>query len=161
MAEYEGGVKFINRIGSDIHLWKKGPNDLTYEWVACLLYEEPEYYIDSSSESNTTWKFVDHITKRYLHGNGKKVFHYQKYECPSIIVEIETPLYTLKELCTYTIATRILVNNGVHAIKDFEIPKVLKTDLEKCVENLARMYEEDGNCSIYDWTVSIEEEYNY
>lgn len=159
MAENEGGIKFINCIGSDISLWKKGPNDETFKWETCLLYDEPEYYLDSSAEINTIWKFVDHITKRYLLGNGKSVFHYKKYESPIISVEIKTPLYTLKELCTYTISTRLLVNKNAMAIDTFEIPNKLKTNLKNCLKYLEEMYEEDGDCCINDWTV-CHEEYN-
>jgi len=161
MAENEGGVKFVCCIGSDIHLWKKRPNDVTFEWETCLLFDEPEYHIDGSEFINTTWKFIDHITKRYLLGNGKKEFHYQKYECPPIRIEIKTPLYTLKELCTFTIATRLLFNNNAMAVHDFEIPKELKIDLKECLENIAKMYEQDGDCFINDWTVRHEEEYGF
>jgi len=161
MAENEGGITFVNCIGSDINLWKKGPRNVNFECETCLLYDEPEYHLNSPEDINTTWKFSDHITKRYLLGNGKKIFHYQKYECPPLLVKINTPLYTLKELCTYTISTRLLVNDSATAIDDeLEIPKALKIDLKNCVENLAKMYEEDGDCCIHDWTVCHEEEYN-
>lgn len=159
MAENEGGVKFVNCIGSDISLWRKGPNDTTFEWETCLLFDEPEYHLDDPEDINTTWKFIDHITKRYLLGNGEKEFYYQKYECPSIQIDIKTPLYTLKELCTFTIATRLLVNNNALAINDFEIPKELKIDLKECLKDIAEMHEQDGESLIRDWTVSHEEEY--
>lgn len=159
MANNDGGVQFINCVGTDVHLWKKTKND-NLEWVSCVLYDEPEYHLDCPTQTNTTWAFFDHITKRYLHGNGKREFHYQKYQCPPIQVEIKTPLYTLKELCIYTIATRILVNKSMSAINNFEIPKSLKIDLKKCVKDLEKMYEEDGDDFISDWTVSHEEEYN-
>jgi len=160
MAEDEGGITFVNCIGSDISIWKKRPNDITFECETCLLFDEPEYHLDGPENTNTIWKFNDHITKRYLLGNGKKEFHYQKYECPSIQIEIKTPLYTLKELCTFTIATRLLVNNSGIAINDFEIPKELKIDLQECLANIAEMHEYDGECIISDWTVYHEEEYS-
>lgn len=161
MGENKGGITFVNCIGSDISLWKKGPNDLTFEWESCLLFDEPEYNVDNSTEINTTWKFVDHITKRYLLGNGKRIFHYKKYDdCSMMYIEIKTPLYTLKELCTYTIATRLLVNNSAIAINTFEIPKDLKTDLKNCIDNLTVLYENDGDFFINDWTVCHEKEYN-
>lgn len=161
MDENKAGITFVNCIGSDIDLWKKRPKDIFFEWETCLLFDEPEYNFNKSSEINTTWKFVDHITKRYLLGNGKNVFHYQKYDgCSLIRVEITTPLYTLKELCTYTIATRLLVNNGAMEINTFEIPKELKIDLKNCIDDLIVMYEKDGDCFINDWTVCHEEKYN-
>lgn len=159
MVEDEGGVTFVNCIGSDISLWKKGPHDKTFEWATCLLFDEPEYHLDKYTESDTTWKFYDHITKRYLLGNGKSMFHFQKYESPPIKVEIKTPLYTLKELCTYTITTRLLANNNETAIETLEIPKQLITDIKICYKHLAEMHENDGDCLI-DWTVYHEEEYD-
>lgn len=159
MDENEGGVTFENCIGSDIDLWKKGPRDKSFEWETCLLYDEPEYHLNKHADKNTTWKFYDHITKRYLLGNGNTMFHYKKYECPLIKVKIKTPLYTLKELCTYTIATRLLVNNNLEAIDIFEVPNELKIDLKMCYQQLAEMHENDGDCFIHDWTVYHEEDY--
>jgi len=160
MDENEGGVIFVNCIGSDINLWKKRPHDENFEWETCLLFDEPEYHLDEYADCNTIWKFYDHITKRYLLGNGKTMFHYKKYECPPLKVEIKTPLYTLKELCSYTIATRLLVNSNVAAIDAFEIPKELKIDLKTCYQHLAEMHENDGDCYINDWTIYHEEDYN-
>ncbi|XP_050421977.1 uncharacterized protein LOC126834239 [Adelges cooleyi] len=159
MAENEAGVIFVNSIGSDIHIWKKRENDANYEWETCVLYEEPEFIIDDPEESNTMWKFYDHITKRYLHANGKETYHLKNIESPPVRVQISTPLYSLKELCTYTIATRILVNDSENAIGDFEIPKVLKNDIKHYVKSLALMHEQDGDCCINDWTVYHEDSY--
>lgn len=161
MAENAGGVKFINCVGSDIHIWKKKctcQSD-TFDWETCILFDEPEYHLESPSEINTSWKFYDHITKRYLLGNDEKVFHYQKYQSPPLNVNIITPLYTLKELCTYTIATRLLVNDAAMAIDDLELPKQLKDDLKSCLENLSELHEQDDEDGMYDWTVAHEERF--
>ncbi|XP_050542820.1 uncharacterized protein LOC126906315 isoform X2 [Daktulosphaira vitifoliae] len=160
MAENKISIIFVNCIGSDIHLWKKKPNDIDYEWQTCIQYEEPEYQIDEQSDINSLWKFYDHITKRYLHGNGKNIFQCDKTQSFPIRVEIKTPLYSLKELCMYTVATRILVNNCEDAIDDIEIPEELKKELKYYVKHLELMYEQDGDCCIYDWTIHHEDNYN-
>lgn len=159
MDENNGGVKFVNCIGSDINIWKKLPHNENFECETCLLYDEPEYHLDDPEDVNTTWKFFDHITKRYLLGNGKKIFHYQKYECPPLIVKINTPLYTLQELCTYTISTRLLANNiSDIAIDEMEFPEQFKIDIKRCVQNLNERYKADGDDDcIQDWTVYHEE----
>ncbi|XP_022169618.1 uncharacterized protein LOC111033261 [Myzus persicae] len=158
----EGGIKFVNCIGSDINIWRKLPYDENYECETCLLYDEPEYHLDDPECVNTTWKFFDHITKRYLLGNGKEIFHYQKYECPPLIVKISTPLYTLQELCKYTISTRLLVNNISNtAIDEMELPEQFKIDIKSCVQKLREQYDADGDDCIQDWTVYHEEEYHY
>lgn len=150
-------VKFINCIGSDVDLWKKGPYDEDFMLESCLLYDDPEYNLDIDSDFNTTWKFIDHITKRYLLGNGEKTFHF-KGDKRSMQVEIKTPLYTLEELCTYTITTRIFINHGATAIDGLEIPKVLKINLKNYIEKIEKLC--DSEEGIYDWTKYAEEEYN-
>lgn len=160
MGENENGVRFVNCIGSDINLWKKGPSDDTFELETCLLFDEPDLGLYDSIEDNTTWKFIDHITKRYLLGNGQKIFNQPKYGTPLMEVKITTPLYTLKELCEYTIATRLLVNKSAKEINTLELPKKLKIDLQKRVKYLADMYEQDCDDYIYDWTTCHEETYN-
>ncbi|KAF0761592.1 Uncharacterized protein FWK35_00007209 [Aphis craccivora] len=162
MDNNEGGIKFVNCIGSDINIWKKGPYDENFECETCLLFDEPEYHLNDPEDINTSWKFFDHITKRYLLANGKTIFHYQKYECPPIIVKINTPLYTLQELCTYTISRRLLANNIKDTeINELELPEQLKIDIKSCVENLEERYKADGDDFCQDWTVYHEEEYHY
>lgn len=160
MDKSGSGVRFVNCIGADINLWKKRPSDDTFELETCLLYDEPDYVLDDSTENNTTWKFVDHNTKRYLLGNGKKLFNQPKYDSSSIEVKITTPLYTLKELCEYTIATRLLVNKNIQNICTLKIPKKIKIDLQKCAKYLTDMYEHDCDDYIFDWTTCHEEKYN-
>ncbi|XP_025195097.1 uncharacterized protein LOC112594495 isoform X2 [Melanaphis sacchari] len=156
MDKNEGGIKFINCIGSDINIWKKRPHDEDFEFETCLLYDEPEYHFDDPKDINTSWTFFDHITKRYLLGNGKKIVHYQKYECPPIIVKIKTPLYTLQELCTYIISRRLLANNIRDvAIDELKLPQQLKVDIKSCVNDLKKKYEEGGDDFCYH------EEYGY
>lgn len=155
MAEGESGIKFVNCVGSDIDLWKKGPNESKFELETCLLYDEPTYYTDEIEE-NTIWKFVCHSTKRYLFGNGEREFHYQKYECPPINIEIKFPVYSLQEMCLYTIATRLYHNNGCMAINDFHFPESLKETLKSYLEYLKDMCEDDDYT--VDWTTCYEEE---
>lgn len=155
MDEDESGIKFVNCVGSDIDLWRKGPNESNFELETCLLYDEPIYHADEVEE-NTTWKFVCHITKRYLYGNGQREFCYQKHECPPINIEIKLPLYTLQELCTYTVATRMYHNNSCTAINDFHFPESLKLNVRSCLEYLEIMCEHDDYTS--DWTTYHEEE---
>lgn len=150
-------VTFVNCIGSDIDLWKKGPYDEDFVLESCLLYDDPEYCTDIDSDfKNTTWKFIDHITKRYLLGNGEKMFHFKGGE-RSMKVEIKTPLYTLEELCSYTITTRVFVNQGT--INDLEIPNLLKMNLKNYIEKIEKLCSDDYD-NLYDWTVYAEEEYN-
>lgn len=156
MAENDGGVVFINCIGSDINLFKKGCSDTTFEHETCLLFDEPEYHLDEYSDLNTTWKFHCHITKRYLLGNGKRTFHFQEYKCPKIKVKITSPLYTLKELCTYTIAVRLMANDSITAIDDFEIPNRLKADIKNTANDLTEILEAE-NEELVDWTQYNEE----
>lgn len=159
MDENEGGIKFVNYIGSDIDLWLKRPCDEKFNFETCLLYDEPEYH-DPEVEEGSTWKFFDHITKRHLLGNGEEIFHYQKYERLPTIVKIYTPLYTLQELCTNTICTRLLANNVNETdVNDLEIPKVFKKKLNSYIEDLEALYDADGDECAYDWTTHYEAEY--
>lgn len=157
MAENKG-VVFVNCIGSDVDLFKKGYTDTTFEHETCLLFDEPEYHLDEYSDLNTIWKFHCHITKRYLLGNGKRTFHFQNYKCPKIKVEITLPLYTLKELCEFTIATRLVVNNSIMAIDDLKMPDKLATDIKNTANDLTEILEA-GNEELSDWTQYHEEEY--
>lgn len=86
------------------------------------------------------------------------MFHIEKYKSP-LKIKITTPVYTLKELCTYTIAIKLLVNDNEVAINTLEIPKELKIDLKKCFKEIQHYYDE--NSSIYDWTLYYSEENNY
>lgn len=158
MDNDEGGVVFVNCIGSDISLWKKGPYDETFEFESCLLYDEPEYHVESE-EINSTWKFFDHITKRYLVANGENEFHYKENYSSLKKVEITTPVYALKELCLSTIATRLLCNGRDCEFEDLGIPKILIIEIEKCLKELNEIHGDEGREELIDWTVFNENEY--
>lgn len=153
------GVVFVNCIGSDINLWKKGRYEETFEFESCLLYDEPEYHVESE-EIHSTWKFFDHITKRYLVANGKDEFHYNENDGSLLRVEIKTPMYALKELCLNTIATRLLCNGHASKLEDLHIPKTLIIELESYLKDLNKIHEDVGGDELFDWTASYEEEYN-
>lgn len=159
MDNDEGGVVFVNCIGADIGLWKKGPYDETYEFETCLLYDEPEYYVESN-EINSTWKFFDHLTKKYLIANGENEFHYKENDGSLLRVEIKTPAYTLKELCLNTVATRLQCNGHECILEDLEIPNLLIIEIESCIKTLNKMNEDGGGDELFDWTAFYEEQYN-
>ncbi|XP_025412613.1 uncharacterized protein LOC112685058 [Sipha flava] len=159
MDNDEGGVVFVNCIGSDISLWKKGQYDETFEFESCLLYDEPEYHVENK-EINSTWKFFDHITKRYLVANGENEFHYKENYSSLIKVEIKTPMYALKELCLSTIATRLLCNGHEECdFKDLGIPKMLIIEMESYLKDLNKIHGDEDRDEWIDWTVFYENEY--